>query len=37
MSDHEELVNQFISMTNASETQAQFYLESSNWDLQVKT
>lgn len=37
MSNHDELVNQFISMTNASDTQARFYLESSNWDLQVKS
>lgn len=35
MSDHNELLAQFVSMTSASESQAQFYLEMSEWNLEV--
>ncbi|KAI8364704.1 uncharacterized protein BYT42DRAFT_165963 [Radiomyces spectabilis] len=33
--DHHEKVDQFVAMTGASATQAQFFLESSNWDLEM--
>lgn len=36
MSDHNVLINQFESMTGSSQEQAQFYLEASNWDLEVQ-
>ncbi|CEG80694.1 hypothetical protein RMATCC62417_14992 [Rhizopus microsporus] len=35
MNNQSELVSQFITMTQADEAQAQFFLEMSNWDLQV--
>lgn len=35
MSDHNELIAQFVSMTDAPESQAQFYLEMSQWNLEV--
>lgn len=35
MSDHNELITQFISATDAPESQAQFYLEMSQWNLEV--
>ncbi|KAI7903254.1 uncharacterized protein BX663DRAFT_507992 [Cokeromyces recurvatus] len=35
MSDHNALINQFVNMTDVPEDQAQFYLEMSNWDLQL--
>ncbi|KAI9260925.1 hypothetical protein EDC94DRAFT_610285 [Helicostylum pulchrum] len=35
MSDHNELISQFVSMTSAPESQAQFYLEMSEWNLEV--
>lgn len=35
MSDHNELIAQFVSMTSATESQAQFYLEMSDWNLEV--
>lgn len=37
MSDHNELIAQFVSMTSAPESQAQFYLEMSEWNLEVNT
>lgn len=36
MSDRNELIAQFVSMTNAPESQAQFYLEMSQWNLEVQ-
>ncbi|KAF7731582.1 hypothetical protein EC973_009346 [Apophysomyces ossiformis] len=33
MADHKELLDQFVAMTGATASQAQFFLESSNWDL----
>ncbi|KAK4517073.1 uncharacterized protein ATC70_000402 [Mucor velutinosus] len=35
MSDHSDLLNQFVSMTGTEAAQAQFYLEASNWDLEM--
>ncbi|CAO0798978.1 unnamed protein product [Mucor circinelloides] len=35
MSDHSDLLSQFVSMTGTAEAQAQFYLEASNWDLEM--
>lgn len=35
MSDHSDLLNQFVSMTGTEAAQAQFFLEASNWDLEV--
>lgn len=35
MSDHSELLAQFVNMTSAPESQAQFYLEMSQWNLEV--
>ncbi|KAL9540086.1 hypothetical protein MBANPS3_009887 [Mucor bainieri] len=35
MSDHSDLLNQFVSMTGTEVAQAQFYLEASNWDLEM--
>ncbi|KAI9357127.1 ubiquitin-related domain-containing protein [Pilaira anomala] len=35
MSDHSELISQFISATDAPESQAQFYLEMSQWNLEL--
>ncbi|KAG1053571.1 hypothetical protein G6F48_011067 [Rhizopus delemar] len=36
MSDNQsEAIDQFVSLTQATETQAKFFLEMSNWDLQV--
>lgn len=37
MADHSESIAQFISMTNASESQAQFFLGMTDWNLEVKT
>ncbi|GAN10794.1 SEP-domain-containing protein [Mucor ambiguus] len=36
MSDHSDLLNQFVNMTGTEVAQAQFYLEASNWDLEVR-
>jgi UBX domain-containing protein 1 len=33
MSDHDEIISQFTSMTGCDTERAQFYLESSNWDI----
>lgn len=35
MNNQNELISQFITMTQADEAQAQFFLEMSNWDLQA--
>lgn len=35
MNNQSELISQFITMTQADEAQAQFFLEMSNWDLQA--
>jgi hypothetical protein len=35
MADHSESIAQFISTTNASESQAQFYLGMTEWNLEV--
>ncbi|KAL0146371.1 SEP-domain-containing protein [Mucor lusitanicus] len=35
MSDHSDLLNQFVSMTGTEAAQAQFFLEASNWDLEM--
>lgn len=34
MSDQSDSIAQFINMTQATETQARFFLESTQWDLQ---
>lgn len=36
MSDHNELIAQFVDMTGAPESQAQFYLEMGEWNLEVR-
>ena len=33
MSDHDAIISQFTSMTGCDTERAQFYLESSNWDI----
>ncbi|KAI8992603.1 hypothetical protein BDB01DRAFT_778999 [Pilobolus umbonatus] len=35
MTDHKALTEQFISMTTATNAEAQFFLEMNNWDLQL--
>ncbi|KAI9476384.1 MAG: hypothetical protein EXX96DRAFT_576984 [Benjaminiella poitrasii] len=35
MSNHNELIEQFVGMTGAPKQQAEFYLELSNWDIQM--
>ncbi|ORZ20317.1 hypothetical protein BCR42DRAFT_346927 [Absidia repens] len=35
MADHNELIEQFTGMTSVSEDQAKFFLEMSNWDLEM--
>ncbi|KAG0171332.1 hypothetical protein DFQ28_009257 [Apophysomyces sp. BC1034] len=35
MADHSEQIAQFIAMTGATPSRAQFFLESSNWDLDL--
>ncbi|KAI8342069.1 hypothetical protein BC941DRAFT_415281 [Chlamydoabsidia padenii] len=35
MSDHSELIDQFSGMTNVTKDQAKFFLEMSNWDLEM--
>lgn len=34
--EHGDLITQFIQTTGAAESQAQFYLELSQWNLEVK-
>jgi UBA-like domain len=35
MADHDQLIAQLTSMTGMSTEKAQFYLEMSNWDINV--
>jgi hypothetical protein len=35
MADHDQLIAQLTSMTGMSAEKAQFYLEMSNWDINV--
>lgn len=36
-SDHTEILSEFRAVTNVAEDRAKFYLESANWNLQVRT
>lgn len=36
-SNHSEILSEFRAVTNVAEDRAKFYLESANWDLQVRT
>lgn len=35
-SDHTEILSEFRAVTNVAEDRAKFYLESANWNLQVR-
>lgn len=35
-SNHNEILSEFRAVTNVAEDRAKFYLESANWDLQVR-
>lgn len=36
-SNHNEILSEFRAVTNVAEDRAKFYLESANWNLQVRT
>lgn len=37
MADQERMTAEFMELTNADAERSKFYLESSGWDVQVKT
>lgn len=36
MSNQDSLLSEFVTITNVEEERAKFYLESSNWQLEVR-